>query len=100
MIRSPDTAAEWMLETMRISTDLILDLFDHMEWADALMWDAALKSDVARGDDRLRWLMLHLHGVQRAFLDAWTKQPFAFRRDYSGTTNVLRTGPDVPDIGH
>jgi uncharacterized damage-inducible protein DinB len=71
---------------MPVTTDVVLDLFDHMEWADASMWDAALKSDAARTDDKLRWLMLHLHGVQRAFLDAWTNQPFSFRADYSDTT--------------
>jgi|SoiMethySBSTD1v2_1073268.scaffolds.fasta_scaffold00234_27 uncharacterized damage-inducible protein DinB len=71
---------------MPVTTDVVLDLFDHMEWADAQMWDAALKSDAARTDDKLRWLMLHLHGVQRAFLDAWMSQPFAFRNDYSDTT--------------
>lgn len=30
--------------------------------------------------------MLHSHGVQRAFLDAWTNQPFAFRNSYNDTT--------------
>src|SRR5215213_1118638 len=75
-----------MFVAMPLTTDVILDLFDHMEWADAQMWDAALKSEAARADDKLRWLMLHLHGVQRAFFDAWTNQPFAFRIDYTDTT--------------
>lgn len=70
---------------MRLTTDVALDLFDHMEWADSLLWDAALKSDAARGDERLRRLMLHFHGVQRAFLDAWTNQPFAFKNTYDDT---------------
>src|SRR5262245_41298184 len=65
---------------------MILDLFGHMEWADARVWDAALKTPEARSDDTLKWLMLHLHGVQKAFLDAWTSQPFSFRSDYSGTS--------------
>jgi uncharacterized damage-inducible protein DinB len=57
-----------------------------MEWADARVWDVALKIPEARADETLRRLMLHLHGTQRAFLDAWTSQPFAFPKDYSGTT--------------
>ena len=65
---------------------MTLDLFDHMEWADARVWDVALKTPEARSDDTLKWLMLHLHGVQKAFLDAWTRQPFAFRNDYSDTS--------------
>jgi hypothetical protein len=73
---------------MRVTTDVAVDLFDHMEWADALLWDAALTSAVARRDEKLRSLMLHFHGVQRALLDAWTNQPFAFRNTYDDTTIV------------
>ena len=65
---------------------MLVDLFNHMEWADALVWDTVLKTPEARGDETLRWLVLHLHGVQKAFLDAWTNQPFSFRGDYSDTT--------------
>lgn len=65
---------------------VLVDLFDHMEWADARVWDVALKIPEARDDETLKWLMLHMHGVQKAFLDAWTSQSFAFRNDYSGTT--------------
>lgn len=71
---------------MRQEPKVLVDLFNHMEWADARVWDVALKRPEALGDDTLKWLMLHLHGVQKAFLDAWTQQPFAFRNDYSGTT--------------
>ena len=65
---------------------ILNDLFEHMEWADARVWETALKTPEAQGDDTLTWLMLHLHGVQKAFLDAWTNEPFAFRNDYSDTT--------------
>lgn len=69
-----------------MAKNILRDLFDHMEWADARVWDVALKTPEARGDETLKWLMLHLHGVQKAFLDAWTNQPFVFRNDYSDTT--------------
>ena len=69
-----------------MAKEILRDLFDHMEWADARVWDAALKTPEAHGDDTLKWLMLHLHGVQKAFLDAWTSQPFDFRSDYNDTT--------------
>jgi uncharacterized damage-inducible protein DinB len=69
-----------------MAKDILGDLFDHMEWADARVWDVALKTPEAQGDEALKWLMLHLHGVQKAFLDAWTSQPFAFRNDYSNTS--------------
>jgi uncharacterized damage-inducible protein DinB len=69
-----------------MAKDILRDLFDHMEWADARVWEAALKTPEAQDDDTLRWLILHLHTVQHAFLDAWTNQTFAFRSDFSQTT--------------
>ena len=69
-----------------MAKDILPDLFDHMEWADARVWDVALKTPEAQGDETLKWLVLHFHGVQKAFLDAWTNQPFAFRSDFTGTT--------------
>ena len=69
-----------------MAKEILPDLFDHMEWADARVWDVALKTPEAQGDETLKWLMLHFHGVQKAFLNAWTSQPFAFRNDYSDTT--------------
>lgn len=47
------------------------DLFRHMEWADASVWRAALASDAAREDTKLRELFYHVHMVQRAFLRVW-----------------------------
>ena len=68
------------------TTDLLLDLFDHMQWADARVWDAALRHETARNDVPLRDNLLHLHGVQKAFADAWTNQPFNFRINYDDTS--------------
>jgi hypothetical protein len=73
-----------------MANDILRDLFDHMEWADARVWDVALKTPEARGDETLRWLMLHFHGVQKAFLDAWTSQPFCFPQKLLG--HVARGG--------
>ncbi|HWS53910.1 MAG TPA: DinB family protein [Pyrinomonadaceae bacterium] len=52
-------------------TDTLADLYRHMEWADAAVWGAVLRSDGARADAKLRELLRHLHLVQRAFLRAW-----------------------------
>ena len=68
------------------TTNLLLDLFDHMHWADARVWEAALRCEPARNDAALRDNLLHLHGVQRGFLDAWTNQPFNFRINYEDTS--------------
>lgn len=60
------------------SIDALRELYRHMEWADALVWRAALRLDDAVMDDRLRSLLLHMHVVQRAFLSVWTEQPVVF----------------------
>jgi uncharacterized damage-inducible protein DinB len=56
--------------------DLLLELYQHMEWADATVWRAVPSSD-GPPDDRLRLLLAHIHFVQRAFLHVWTDRPVA-----------------------
>jgi uncharacterized damage-inducible protein DinB len=58
--------------------DGLRELLLHMEWADAVVWRAALAHPPAVTDARLRDLLLHLHGVQRAFLTMWTSEPLTF----------------------
>jgi len=55
------------------SRELLDEAYQHMEWADAMVWSA-----VPAGvpiDPRLRWLLVHTHTVQRAFLAIWTGRP-------------------------
>jgi uncharacterized damage-inducible protein DinB len=66
--------------------DLLLDLFNHMEAADASIWSVVLKNEAARCDPQMRTYLLHMHGVQRAFLDAWLTRPFTFRSSFDDTT--------------
>jgi uncharacterized damage-inducible protein DinB len=56
-------------------TDL-RDLYRHMEWADALVWQAVFAREEARKDERLRELFYHLHLVQCAWLRAWRSEPY------------------------
>jgi uncharacterized damage-inducible protein DinB len=60
------------------SLDLFDDLYAHMEWADARVWDAVTASLGTGMDDCLRDRLLHLHVVQQAFLHVWTSQPVVF----------------------
>jgi uncharacterized damage-inducible protein DinB len=69
-----------------VTRELLLDLFDHMEWADGQVWTAALKDDATSSDAKLRHYLLHTASVQRAFLDAWMNQPLAFRAPYDDTS--------------
>src|SRR5262245_13059205 len=52
----------------------IQELFEHMEWADALVWQTAAASDTALDDEIIRSRLLHIHTVQRAFLRIWQGQ--------------------------
>jgi uncharacterized damage-inducible protein DinB len=57
-----------------ISPNILRELMQHMEWADACVWRALVANHEAVQDTRLRDLLLHLHGVQRAFLTVWTSR--------------------------
>ena len=74
--RQPQQITEGMNGTMAaVPLDALRELMHHMEWADACVWRALLAQPAAARDSRLRDLLLHLHGVQRAFLAVWTGQP-------------------------
>ena len=55
------------------------ELVRHMEWADAIAWRAVLASEAARGDDRIRTWLYHIHMVQHAFLHVWREGSPVFR---------------------
>lgn len=51
-------------------------LLTHMEWADARTWRVARGLPAAQTDERMRWLLHHLHLVQSVYLQAWRGDPF------------------------
>lgn len=53
------------------STALLRDLYAHMEWADALVWNAVMSNDAARADEDILDKLRHIHRTQRFFLKAW-----------------------------
>jgi uncharacterized damage-inducible protein DinB len=65
-------------------------LLSHMEWADAHTWRAVRAAPGAHTDDRLRWLLHHLHLVQSVYLQAWRGDPFV--------VTELASYPDLPAI--
>lgn len=60
-----------------MNVDALVELYRHMEWADAAVWKAVLASDAGRADAEVQRLFHHLHVVQRAFLRAWRGEPRA-----------------------
>lgn len=53
------------------------ELARHMQWADALVWAAALSNPDAALDVALRGKLFHTHMVQRAFLSVWQGEALA-----------------------
>ena len=66
------------------------EIYRHMEWADSEVWRSVLAAPAARSDETLRRLLLHLHVVQRAFLNLWEGRAVAFPD--------LASFPDITDI--
>lgn len=50
------------------------DLYQHMEWADACVWQEVFKSETAQADEKIRNYFYHLHLVQHAWLRAWRRE--------------------------
>ena len=53
------------------------ELFSHMEWADAAVWNAVVAQADAVADPLMRVRLEHIHMVQRAFFDVWRRAPSA-----------------------
>jgi uncharacterized damage-inducible protein DinB len=53
----------------------LIDLYRHMEWADAAVWASVLASKSGQVDAKLQEYLYHLHVVQRAFLRTWHGEP-------------------------
>lgn len=58
-----------------MNVDALADLYRHMEWADAAVWNAVLGAEEGRADAKVREYLYHLHVVQRAFLRTWRGEP-------------------------
>jgi uncharacterized damage-inducible protein DinB len=52
------------------------ELLTHMEWADAQTWKAVNATPGAQSDDRLKYLLHHVHLVHAVYLQAWRGDPF------------------------
>src|SRR5204863_6670963 len=73
---------------------LLRELYDHMQWADATVWRAALATAAADDDAKTRERFWHVHVVQRAFLSVWRGEEID-RRDAAAFA-ALR---DIADWG-
>ena len=56
------------------SNALLKELFQHMEWADALVWSTILRSPSLSHDKVIQDRLYHLHLVQWLFLRIWRNE--------------------------
>ena len=75
---------------------LFRELYDHMQWADAVVWRAALGHEAAAGDATLRDRFAHIHMVQRAFLFVWQGEAQHYPT-LNTLPEVARWGAEVHD---
>jgi uncharacterized damage-inducible protein DinB len=54
----------------------LVELLDHMEWADVQTWRAVRALPAAASDERLKWLLHHLQLVRSIYLQAWRGEAF------------------------
>lgn len=66
------------------------ELLTHMEWADAESWRVVRALPAAQSDERVKWLMHHVHLVQSVYLQAWRGAPFQLTE--------LKSYPDLASI--
>src|SRR6266513_2419456 len=76
---------------------LLRELYDHMGWADAAVWRAALAHPAAADDAALRNKFMHIHMVQRAFLSVWRGRGPEFPETFATLADVARWGRDYHD---
>jgi uncharacterized damage-inducible protein DinB len=70
------------------------DLYLHMHWADAMMWNVIARTESALSDDSILDTFLHLHETQHAFLRTWHDEPFKRRTrdDFSSASSLMAWG--------
>lgn len=75
---------------------MIQPLFEHMEWADALVWRAVL---AAPADDTVREKLHHIHLTQHAFLSIWagTEPKYMALSAFSDNESLIRWGRGAHD---
>ena len=86
-------------------TESLLDLFDHMTWADSKVWCEVLDNTQAIHDEKLHRLLSHIHGVQHFYLRAWRNDPLeAPNPEFDQLPDLYNRAKDyyveAPDISH
>ena len=52
------------------------DVYQHMNWADARIWESVLDSSAGASDDYVLDTLMHIQVTQHSFLNVWLERPF------------------------
>lgn len=82
-----------------MNVEVLREFADHIAWADGRMWSAILSDPPAAEDARIVELMIHVHLVQRAFVDVWEGREVRLlgADDFDGPVAVCRFGRQCVD---
>lgn len=58
-----------------MKSEQVENLFNHMMWADAEVWEKVLRLPAAENDERIKKLLYHLHQVQYAYFFLCEEHP-------------------------
>jgi len=73
-----------------MNKDEFRDYVTHLEWSDALTWRSVRDLRPAQTDERLRYLLYHMHIVQLVYLQVWRGDPVH--------ATELALYPDLPSL--
>jgi len=70
------------------------ELFQHMYWADALVWKSVLKLSHSKNEPRFKELLYHIHAVQHVYFRIWQNLPADIPKltDFEKITDLSRWG--------
>lgn len=75
------------------------ELFEHMMWADIVVWKAVLTFPKAEKDPKLHELFHHIHLTHHAFGGLWIGEKFEYRKpeNFKNLTEILEWGREGYD---
>jgi uncharacterized damage-inducible protein DinB len=82
------------------SLDMLKELFKHMHWADATIWDNVLSIPDVKNNQQLKTLLYHLHITQYAFYHIWSNlsREFPKESDFKTIQKVADWASKYPDL--
>ncbi len=58
------------------SIKILIELLNHMEWADSTVWKVIQKFPESENDKKLKDILIHYNTAQRLYLNVWKGLPF------------------------